>query len=165
IGSGCIAAGRPDGYLYIDWNGWVMPCPYYQFSPINIFDVYKNGGNLNDVYDQPFFEAIRRWQDDYAYARVGDETGNWLRPCPIRDHHRIAMEEIEEYKAKPEDKETDKWLHDEKLHQGLIDFDDQLSKLMDPYWDKIYLKEEEIDDNEKLPFTSSGIPKLELRFD
>ena len=35
--------------------------------PINIFDVYKNGGNLNDVYDQPFFEAIRDWQDKYAY--------------------------------------------------------------------------------------------------
>jgi hypothetical protein len=164
IGCGCIAAGRPDGYLYIDWNGLVMPCPYYQFSPVNIFDVYKNGGNLNDVYDQPFFEAIRRWQDEYAYTRVGDETGNWLRPCPIRDHHRIAMEEIEEYKAKPEDEETEKWLHDERLHQGLIEFDDQLSKLMDPYWDKIYLKEKEIGHNPQLPFTSSGIPKFKLRF-
>lgn len=164
IGCGCIAAGRPDGYLYIDWNGWVMPCPYYQFSPINIFDVYKNGGNLNDIYDQPFFEAIRKWQDDYAYARVGDETGNWLRPCPIRDHHKIAMDAIEEYKAKPEDLETEKWLHDERLHQGLIDFDDKLTKLMDPYWDNIYLKEKEIGHNPQLPFTSSGIPELELRF-
>jgi MoaA/NifB/PqqE/SkfB family radical SAM enzyme len=164
IGSGCIAGGRPDGYLYIDWNGHVMPCPYYQFSPVNIFDVYKNGGNLNDVYNQPFFEALRKWQDEYAYKRVGDETGNWLRPCPIRDHHKIAMEAIKKYNAKPEDKATEKWLHDENLHQGLIEFDDQLAELMDPYWEKIYLKEEEIGYDKRLPFTSSAIPKLGPRF-
>jgi MoaA/NifB/PqqE/SkfB family radical SAM enzyme len=164
IGSGCIAAGRPDGYLYIDWNGWVMPCPYYQFSPVNIFDVYQKGGDLNEVYAQPFFEAIRKWQDDYAYKRIGDETGNWLRPCPIRDHHRIAMETIEKYKATPEDEETEKWLHDEALHQGLFAFDEALAKLMDPYWEKIYIKEESIDYNPQLPFTSSGTPELKERF-
>lgn len=89
-----------------------MPCPYYQFSPVNIFDVYKNGGNLNDVYDQPFFEAIRHWQGEYAYRKEGDETGNWLRPCPIRDHHKIALEKIKKYGARPEDKATEKWLYD-----------------------------------------------------
>jgi len=164
IGSGCIAAGRPDGYLYIDWNGWVMPCPYYQFSPVNIFDVYKSGGNLNDVYDQPFFEAIRRWQDEYAYKRIGDETGNWLRPCPIRDHHKIAMEAISEYKVTPEDKATERWLHDKRLHDGLIEFDEQLAELMDPYWEKIYLKETKIGYDPRLPFSSSDTPMLELRF-
>ena len=164
IGSGCIAAGRTGGYFYIDWNGYVMPCPYYQFYPVNVFDVYKKGGNLNDVYDQPFFEAIRKWQDEYAYRRVGDETGNWLRPCPIRDHHRIAMDAIKEYQAVPEDQATEKWLHDENLHEGLIEFDGELEKLMDPYWEKIYLKEEKIDYDQRLPFTSSAIPKLELRF-
>ena len=163
IGSGCIAAGRTGGYFYIDWNGYVMPCPYYQFYPVNVFDVYKKGGNLNDVYDQPFFEAIRKWQDEYAYRRVGDETGNWLRPCPIRDHHRIAMDAIKEYQAVPEDQATEKWLHDENLHKGLIEFDEELEKLMDPYWEKIYLKEEKIDYDQRLPFTSSAISKLELR--
>lgn len=164
LACGCIAAGRSGGYLYIDWNGWVMPCPYYQFSPVNLFDVYGRGGSLNDVYDQPFFEAIRKWQDEYAYQKKGDETGNWLRPCPIRDHHKIAMEAIEEHRAKPEDEETEKWLHDQKLHQGLVAFDERLAKLMDPYWEKIYLKEEVIDYDPRLPFTSSGIPKMELRF-
>ncbi|MCD6296950.1 MAG: radical SAM protein [Deltaproteobacteria bacterium] len=163
IGSGCIAAGRPDGYFYIDWNGSVMPCPYYQFSPVNILDVYRNGGNLNDAYAQPFFESIRKWQDDYAYARELDETGNWLRPCPIRDHHRIAMEAVAEYRPKPEDQATEKWLQDEKLHEGLYEFDDQIEKLLDPYWEKIYLKEEKIDYDPKLPFTSSETPELALR--
>ncbi len=164
IGSGCIAAGRPEGYFYIDWNGYVMPCPYFQFSPVNILDVYKNGGNLNDVYDQPFFEAIRKWQDEYAYTRIGDETGNWLRPCPIRDHHRIAMDAIKEYQAVPEDQATEKWLHDENLYKGLIEFDEELEKLMDPYWEKIYLNGERIKYNPQLPFTSSATPELELRF-
>jgi len=140
-----------------------MPCPYYQFSSVNVFDVYKKGGNLNDVYAQPFFEAIRKWQDDYAYKRTGDETGNWLRPCPIRDHHRIAMEAIEKYKATSEDEEIEKWLHDEVLRQGLFAFDEQLAKLMDPYWKKIYIKEESIDYNLQPPFTSSGIPELKER--
>ena len=142
MANGCIAAGREAGYFYIDGNGWVMPCPYYQFSPVNIFDVYKNGGTLNNIYDQPFFEALRKWQDQYAYTRVGNEMGNLLRPCPIRDHHNRAMEIIHEYQPRPEDKDTEKWLLDETLHQGLIEFDERLAELMDPYWKNLYLSEE-----------------------
>ncbi len=143
LADGCIAAGREGGgYLHIDANGWVTPCPYFQFSPVNIFDVYKNGGNLNDIYDKPFFEAIRKWQDEYAYARVGDAMGNLLRPCPIRDHHKKAMELIHQYQPKPLDADTERWLHDEKLHQGLIEFDEQLAEVMDPYWENVYLKQE-----------------------
>jgi MoaA/NifB/PqqE/SkfB family radical SAM enzyme len=164
IGSGCIAAGRPDGYLYIDWNGWVMPCPYYQFSPVNILDVYEKGGTLNEVYDQPFFEAIRKWQDEYGYEKRGEETGNWLRPCPIRDHHQIAMKTILEYGPKPEDEATEKWLHDEKLHHGLTEFDRDLAIIMDPYWERVYLKEQKVSEDPRLPFTSSGMPQMHFRY-
>lgn len=140
LADGCIAAGREGGgYLYIDGNGWVTPCPYFQFSPINIFDVYKNGGNLNTVYDQPFFEALRKWQDQYAYAQAGDEMGNLLRPCPMRDHHKTAMDIIRQYQPRPLDEDTEKWLQDETLHQGLIEFDEKLAELMDPYWKEVYL--------------------------
>lgn len=163
IGSGCIAAGRPDGYFYIDWNGLVMPCPYFQFGPVNVIDVYGKGGNLNDVYAHPFFESIRNWQDDYAYRRIGDETGNWLRPCPIRDHHKLAMEAVEKYQPTPEDEDTEKWLHDEKVHQGLYEFDDELEELLDPIWKKIYIRGERIPYTPELPFSSSGIPEPELR--
>ncbi len=142
LADGCIAAGREGGYFYIDGNGWVMPCPYYQFSPVNIFEVYQNGGNLNTIYDQPFFEAIRKWQDQYAYARVGNEMGNLLRPCPIRDHHKTALEIIRQYQPRPEDEDTERWLQDETVHQGLIEFDERLAELMDPYWKNVYLKEE-----------------------
>jgi len=74
------------------------------------------------------------------------------------------MEAIEKYKAIPEDEETEKWLHDETLHQGLFAFDEQLAKLMDPYWEKIYIKEASIGYDPRLPFTSSGIPELKERF-
>jgi len=140
LADGCIAAGREGGgYLYIDGNGWVMPCPYFQFSPLNILDVYRNEGNLNTVCDQPFFEAIRKWQDQYAYARAGDEMGNLLTPCPIRDHHQTAMELIRQYQPRPLDEDTETWLRDEALHQGLAEFDERLRELMDPYWKSLYL--------------------------
>jgi len=34
--NGCISAGRGGGYLYIDWNGKVMPCVFVPYSPVNI---------------------------------------------------------------------------------------------------------------------------------
>ncbi|MCF8107710.1 MAG: radical SAM protein [Desulfohalobiaceae bacterium] len=164
IGSGCIAAGRPDGYFYIDGKGWVMPCPYYQFSPVNIFDVYAKGGDLNDIYNQPFFESLRCWQEEYGYAKTYDATGNWLRPCPIRDHHRLAMEAVQKHAVVPEDEATAKWFQDLALHQALYDFDERLKQLMDPYWEKIYLKEEGFPEDPGLPFTASGPPEISMRF-
>jgi hypothetical protein len=35
---------------------------------------------------------------------------------------------------------------------------------MDPYWEKIYIKEESINYDPQLPFTSSGVPELKERF-
>ena len=52
------------------------------------------------------------------------------------------MEIICQYHPRPEDEDTERWLHDEILHQGLIEFDERLAKLMDPYWENIYLREE-----------------------
>ena len=64
----------------------------------------------------------------------------------------------------PEDEETAKWLNDEALHRELIEFDEQLVEIMDPYFEKIYLREERIANDPKVPFTSSGIQRLEFRF-
>jgi predicted transcriptional regulator len=43
-------------------------------------------------------------------------------------------------------------------------FDEQVAELMDPYWEKIYLKKIKIGYDPRLPFTSSDTPMLELRF-
>ena len=66
---GCISAGRGGGYIYIDWSGNVMPCVFLPYSVGNIHDVYGRDGNLNDIWEAPFLETIRKWQDSYGYAR------------------------------------------------------------------------------------------------
>jgi MoaA/NifB/PqqE/SkfB family radical SAM enzyme len=154
IGSGCIAAGREEGYLYIDWDGRVMPCPYYQFSPVNIYDIYKSGGNLNDAFDQPFFDAIRKWQDEYGFAKHYHEISNWLRPCPIRDHHEQAINDIKQYQVVPQDQQAEEWLQDENLHRGLVRFDRELAQVMDPVWEKIYIRNEPLVPDSKIPYSS-----------
>ena len=59
---GCISAGRERGYIYIDWNGKVMPCVFAPYSTANIQEVYARGGTLDDVWNSPWFRAIRQWQ-------------------------------------------------------------------------------------------------------
>ena len=58
---GCISAGRDRGYMYIDWQGKVMPCVFAPYSAGDVREIYARGGTLNDVWASPFFEAIRRW--------------------------------------------------------------------------------------------------------
>jgi len=89
--SGCIAAARPGGYFYINWDGTVTPCAFIPYSTQNIFDVFGNGGNLDTILHSPFFKRIRQWQDEYGYAQSAENTGNWLCPCVIRDHFDVLF--------------------------------------------------------------------------
>ena len=36
---GCLAAGRPGGYLHIDWNGKVMPCVFAPYAGAEITEI------------------------------------------------------------------------------------------------------------------------------
>lgn len=155
LATGCIASGREGGYLYIDWNGIVTPYAFYPYSPVNILEVYKNGGDLNDVYSQPFFEAVRRWQDEYGYKRPPDEVGNYIMGCPTRDHHKTAIELVKKYNAQPEDEHAKKALEDEEYNKGLVEFDKKLEEILDPYWKNIYLKGTYIDKQKKKYFTAA----------
>lgn len=155
LATGCIASGREGGYLYIDWNGIVTPCAFYPYSPVNILESYKDGKNLNDVYNQPFFEAVRKWQDKYGYKRPPAEVGNYIMGCPIRDHHKTAIELVKKYNAQPEDEYAKQALEDEEYNKGLIEFDEKLKKLLDPYWKNIYLKGTYIDKQKKKYFTAA----------
>jgi len=49
VGLVVISAGRARGYLYIDWDGKVMPCVFAPYAACNVQDVFARGGNLNDV--------------------------------------------------------------------------------------------------------------------
>lgn len=140
--NGCIAGGRPGGYLYIDWNGAVSPCVFVPYSAANIKDVYARGGTLDDVWAEPFFAAIRSWQRGYGYRECGERYergGNWHRPCLIRDHHRQFRRIALAHRAQPNDAAAAEALADPAYAQGLAAFDDQLAALSDPAWRERYV--------------------------
>jgi MoaA/NifB/PqqE/SkfB family radical SAM enzyme len=56
---GCLSTGREGGYIYVDWNGKIMPCVFAPYSVGNIRESCAQGGTLNDIWEAPFFEVIR----------------------------------------------------------------------------------------------------------
>jgi MoaA/NifB/PqqE/SkfB family radical SAM enzyme len=141
VTQGCIAAGT--SYLYIDWNGKVMPCVFVPYSPANIRDIYRRGGTLDDVYDLPYFQAIRRWQSDYARSDGPEgRGGNWLLPCSLRDHYATGRELIGKYRPVPEDRSAAEALIDQEYAGRMRAYDKDLKQVFDPVWEQEYLKAE-----------------------
>ncbi len=132
---GCVSAGKPGGYLYIDWNGNLTPCVFNPYSPVNITEYYKEGKTLNDALQHPFLKAIRAWQKDYALERKPDEKGNYLTPCPMRDHYADMLKLLKEYKPRPIDASAGEALGDEEYQRRLMGYDTELSGLLDPIWE------------------------------
>jgi MoaA/NifB/PqqE/SkfB family radical SAM enzyme len=140
VSEGCIAAGREGGYLYIDWNGKVMPCVFAPFAAANINEVYENGGTLNDVYNVPFFQAFREWQHSYGFKQARPEDhGNWIAPCPMRDHHATLRRILERYPAEPEDENVALALQDPGYYAGMVAYDEEFQKLSGEVWRREYL--------------------------
>lgn len=136
LSEGCLAAGRSvgGGYFYIDWNGAVSPCVFVPYSPVNICEIYASGGNLNDIWQAPFFSGIRKWQKDY---RQGD--GNWLSPCIIRDHHRDFRNLVGLYEPEPTDENARAALLDMNYTLGMAEYDRNYQNLSNPLWQVNYL--------------------------
>lgn len=144
VSNGCISAGRPGGYFYIDWNGTATPCVFFPYSVHNIKEVYKNGGDLNTVLFSPFFQSVRQWQREYSYMKPAAEVGNQIIPCAMRDHHCIAREIIEKYNARPEDKQAASALKDKGYYKGMLRYDEEVRKLADPIWESEYVGPEKM---------------------
>ena len=139
---GCIAAGRQGGYLYVDWNGKVMPCVFVPYSPVNINDLYHNGGTLNDIWADPFFQDIRAWQWKYGYGQTEPhKIHNWMMPCINRDHHRTFWGLLNTHEPEPEDEAAAQAWQDEAYHRGLMAYNEQVAAVTDPIWKKEYLEE------------------------
>jgi len=138
LAQGCVSAGREGGYIYIDWNGKVMPCVFAPYSAANIHEVYARGGTLDDVWSAPFFQAIRRWQNDYGYGRAPSDDGNWLRPCPIRDHHALFREWVDAHHPEPEDEAAAQALRDEGYYKGLVAYGKDLAEFSQDVWEEEY---------------------------
>jgi hypothetical protein len=140
LSSGCIAAATESGYLYIDWNGKVMPCVFVPYSAADIREYYRQGKTLDDVYELPYFRGIRNWQTDYALKKEKpEEVGNWLLPCSFRDHYAIGRELVCRCNAQPENQDAADALTDEDYHKGMLAYDEALHKAFDPIWEKEYL--------------------------
>jgi MoaA/NifB/PqqE/SkfB family radical SAM enzyme len=141
LAQGCLAAGREGGYIHVDWNGQVMPCVFAPYSVANIEEVYARGGTLNDVWQAPFFAAIRNWQRHYGYGdtELSGET-NWLRPCPMRDHHAVFNRLLQQYEPDPQDEGALKALVDPEYAAGLARYGERLRQCSQPIWEDQYLK-------------------------
>lgn len=140
VSNGCISAGKPGGYIYIDWNGNVLPCVFNPFTVENIIDTYRSGGNLNDVLFSEFFLEIRKWQHEYALNGPPQRMGNVLVPCAIRDHYRMMYDLIKKTEARPADEDAAQAIVDSQYREGLIEFDRKINKLMDEIWKRDYIK-------------------------
>ncbi len=136
--SGCISAGRPHGYFHIISNGDITPCVFMPYAAVNIYDIYKQGGSLNDVFRTQLFKRIREFQDNYAYAQSDEDVGNWLCPCPTRDHHDLFHQILKDTQPKPIDEGAEIAMRDPSYINGMIEYGRRLYSLTQPIWERRY---------------------------
>ncbi|MEO0123463.1 MAG: radical SAM protein [candidate division WOR-3 bacterium] len=132
VSDGCISAGRPGGYFYIDWHANVFPCVFFPYAAANLKEIYENGGNLNDLINLPLHKKIREWQ--FKYWKEGD----LLRPCPIRDHYLIAKNFVLETQAKPADQSAEEILNSPDYEKKMAEYDFELERKTRVIWEKVY---------------------------
>jgi MoaA/NifB/PqqE/SkfB family radical SAM enzyme len=137
---GCISAGREKGYLYIDWRGRVMPCVFAPFSMGNVQEIYDKGGTLEEIWSNPFFQTIRRWQRNYGYAQTEHPPdANWMQPCPFFHHNSLFREWVEQHGAEPVDVAAQELLVNEDLQSELDRYSTEYEKASTRLWEEHYL--------------------------
>ncbi|NPV55347.1 MAG: radical SAM protein [Anaerolineae bacterium] len=134
---GCLSAGGhgAGGYFYVDWNGAVSPCVFVPYSPVNIREVYARGGTLNDVWQEPFFQDLRRWQLDYK-----KQNRNGLAPCPNRDHHDELAQLLRKHEPDPIDSNAAETLTDPEYTQGLVEYNREFEAITGDIWKQHYIE-------------------------
>jgi len=142
LSNGCIAYGRSGGYVYIDWNGNIMPCVFVPYYVDNIYDLYKNGKTLSDALFSDLMKNGRQWQKKYGLENV-EKPMNWLMPCSIRDHYEVFRKSILTDNAEPEDKAAGEALESDKYYETLVQYDRDLEKRTGKIWENEYLKTEQ----------------------
>ena len=143
LSDGCLAYGREGGYLYIDWNGHIMPCVFVPYYVDNILDLYKKGKSLGDALNSDFFKRGRAWQKEYWLDHM-KKPCNGLMPCSIRDNYKNFRENILTQNAKPENRDAKEALESKEYREYLEKFDDELKGLTQEIWDEEYLEKEEV---------------------
>jgi MoaA/NifB/PqqE/SkfB family radical SAM enzyme len=124
LSNGCIAYGRHNGYIYIDWNGNITPCVFVPYYVDNIYNLYKEGKNLAHATLSELMKNGRKWQQKHEETRK-----NHLMPCSIRDHYKNFRENILTDNAKPEDIQAAEALKDTMYFQSMVNYDEELTEL------------------------------------
>jgi hypothetical protein len=110
------------------------------YAAANVHDLYAQGGTLNDVWQTPFFAAIRAWQRRYGYGRAEPSAdANWMRPCPFRDHHATFRQWIAQYHPEPEDAAAADALKDGAFCAQMIAYGEQNAPISQEIWESEYL--------------------------
>lgn len=121
---GCLAGGRPGGYLHINCRGDIEPCVFFQFSVDNI----KNK-TLKEALSSKFFKAIREEQPYCA-------NKNLMTPCAIIDNPEAMRKVIKECNAKPSYNSSMAIIEDPKVIKDLDNYSKEYKKITDPIWEK-----------------------------
>ncbi len=139
--SGCIAGGREDGYLYVDWNGNVYPCVFIPYWKDNVNTLYSEGKDLTGALFSDLFTGIRDWQLSYSFQKSTIERGNEIRPCIMRDHHQAAHKIFTETNSKPGNESASICLNDKCYREAMQAYGKELAKQLDPIWEEKYRNE------------------------
>lgn len=140
--TGCIAAGRPGGYFYVDWNGNAAPCTFFPYYVSNVNDIYLERKSLNDILLSPYFISLRRWQNDYGYGQPPDKVNNYIVPCPIRDHYEDARSIIDAFDVKPMDEQAGEALGDEEYRWRMAAYGMDVKALTEDIWFRDFIAPE-----------------------
>jgi MoaA/NifB/PqqE/SkfB family radical SAM enzyme len=132
---GCISAGRPGGYFYIDWNGNIAPCTFYPYYLSNVNDLYRENRTLNDVLFSPYFASIRSWQNEYGYTQPPGKVDNLIVPCIMRDHFPAALDRVKRYGAKPMDENAAAALKDAGYRRRMTEYGKTTKALTQKHWE------------------------------
>lgn len=136
--NGCIAYGRGGGYLYINWNGDIMPCVFVPYTMDNILDLYQKDKHIGDALASNFMKRGRAWQKETQLTKA-EHVSNLLMPCSIRDHYANFRNAILTEEAQGENQVADDILQDDTYFKELTAYDEKLSRLTQPIWEKEYM--------------------------
>lgn len=131
----CISFGRSGGYIYINWDGNIMPCVFIPYYSDNIYTLYNSGKTLSDALFSPFFKKGREWQIGYIGQK--SKAGNLLSPCFYRDHYKTFFETAKNANVNSENLEADKALDSKVYYEFMTNFDKELEELSLPIWKKL----------------------------
>ncbi len=135
MSNGCISFGKSGGYIYINWDGNIMPCVFIPYYTDNVYSLYESGKTLADALFSPFFVKGREWQTGYVGQKI--KSGNLLRPCFYRDHYKTFFEIAKNAHVTPENLDADKALDSKAYYEFMTGFDKELEELALPVWKKL----------------------------